>query len=105
MPAKPKKPTTEQMLLSQAPHQIAILIDGVVQDLTRVPERMAALFLSEPKFVYVNNAIFPKDSEGRTVIGLTRLDEETNEWVHLEEDGSERREPVGPSPWDVQDDE
>jgi hypothetical protein len=105
MPPK-KKPTTEQVLLAQAPHQIAVLNKGVIQDVIGVPERFAALLLDpDTTFEYFNGATLPQDSEGRNVIAMTRLDEETLEWVHIEQDGSERREPLGISPWDVTEDE
>jgi len=101
----PKKKTdSTQDLLSQAPHRIAVLIDGVIQDVITVPDRMAALLLSEPTFGYFNGATLPQDTEGRNIIGQTRFDDETNEWVHTEMDTSERREPVSNSPWDVDDD-
>lgn len=100
-----KKITTEntQVSLVHAPHQIAVMIDGVVQDVIGVPDRMAALLLSEPTFGYFNGSTLPQDPEGRDIIGQTRLDEETLEWVHTDQDATERRELVGKSPWDVED--
>ena len=104
MPAKPKKPTEEQIRLAQAPHQIAVLNKGVIQDVTAVSERFAALLLDpDTTFEYFNGATLPQDSEGRNVIAMTRLDEETLEWVHTDQDATERRELVGKSPWDVED--
>ena len=95
-----KKVDGTQVHMVNAPHQIAILLDGVVQDITGTPDRLAALLLSEPTFAYFNGATLPQDPEGRNVIGMTRLDTKTNEWVHTEMDGSERREPVSASPWE-----
>jgi hypothetical protein len=92
-------PDGTQVHMVNAPHQIAVIIDGVIQDVIAVPDRMAALLLSEPTFAYFNGAVLPTDPEARNVIGQTRLDEETNEWVHTEQDGSERREPVPAHPW------
>lgn len=105
MPKKKVDVDGTQVHIVNAPHQIAIMIDGVVQDLTGAPDRLASILLSEPTFAYFNGASLPQDSEGRNVIGQTRLDTETNEWVHSEMDGTERREPVGKSPWENEDDE
>jgi hypothetical protein len=100
-----KKTDGTQVHMVNAPHQIAVMIDGVIQDVIAVPDRMAALLLSEPTFAYFNGAVLPTDPEARNVIGQTRLDEETNEWVHADQDGTERREPLSKSPWDIEDDE
>lgn len=105
--AKKKSDTTPentQVHMVNAPHQIAIMIDDVVQDLTGAPKRLAMILLSEPTFAYFNGSTLPTDPEGRNVIGQTYLDSETNEWVHTDMDGTERREPVNPSPWEQSED-
>jgi len=94
-----KKIDGTEVHMVDAPHQIAVIIDGVIQDVIGVPERMAALLLSDPTFAYFNGATLPQDSEERNIIGQTRHDTETGEWVHTEQDGTERREPVSAHPW------
>jgi len=100
-----KKTNNTVVEVANAPHQVAIIIDGVVQDVIAVPERMCAILLSEPTFAYFSGSTLPRDPEGRNIIGQTRLDVETGEWVHTDPDATERREPVPSSPWEVEDDE
>ena len=100
-----KKVISDSIRIVDAPHQIAVMIDGVVQDVIAAPERMCALLLSEPTFAYFKGSTLPQDPEGRAIIAQTRIDMETNEWVHSEADGTERREPVPVSPWDIEDNE
>ena len=98
-------PKNKLVYMGNAPHQVAIILDGVVQDVIAVPERMCALLLSEPTFAYFNGSTLPQDSEGRNVIGQTLIDLEKGEWVHMDMNGTERREPVPSSPWEVDENE
>jgi len=98
-----KKIENVKVSMAEAPHQIAIMIDDVVQETIAVPERLCAILLSDPKFAYFKGSTLPQDPQGRNIIGQTRIDLETNEWVHTDMDGSERREPLPKSPWEVED--
>jgi hypothetical protein len=55
-------------------HEIAFVIDGVVQERIWVPDRFAALLLSEPVITYTNGV--------NVVVGESTYDPETKTFTH-----------------------
>lgn len=51
---------TEQVAEKFPPNKIALIIDGIVEDIIHCPDRLAALLLSAPEVIDITNA--PEDS-------------------------------------------
>jgi hypothetical protein len=76
---------TEQTVAELAPARIAFIIDGVVQDVLNTDDRLAAIFLSQPKVVDVTEI-----SESEFITAGYLYNEESNtftKWVVEETPG------------------
>lgn len=56
------------------PHEVAFVIDGVVQERIWVPDRFGAILLSDPMITYANGV--------SVVVGQTTYDPETKTFTH-----------------------
>ncbi len=59
------------------PHTIAVIVDGVVEDVIRTQDRFAAILLSNPTFAYADGV--------HAVISQTTYDPKTGEFSHPDE--------------------
>jgi hypothetical protein len=85
--------TTDQAQVLSIPsprHQISFVIDGKVQDTIWVPDRIAAILMSDPLIVYSKGV--------RPITGQTTYDPETKTFTHPGPDGgvSEKAEEYNP---------
>lgn len=73
MPEKEIEATARVIHVPSPPHEIAFIIDGVVQEVIWVNDRFASILLSNPTIAYSNGI--------QAIVGQTTYDEKTTKFT------------------------